>query len=207
MTLFEKIPALRKARGLSQEELAEQLGVSRQAVSKWESGQSLPDLDKILALSEFFGVSTDYLLKANGTESAAAAEAETKRTEDKQRSFFIASLTLHFIAAFLLIYSYFVYLTAYLWIRAAAAVLAILAFGLYFMGRGYCAKELRRRQDFRYWYIAVFPVSAYLFPLGGLFGPDLTYGLLCYPLGVLCLWAVLCFAVLAGLVQAEKNGK
>jgi transcriptional regulator with XRE-family HTH domain len=54
---------LRKKNNLSQEELAEKLGVSRQAVSKWESAQSIPDLEKILQLSRLFGVTTDYLLK------------------------------------------------------------------------------------------------------------------------------------------------
>ena len=63
MNLSDRIQNLRKARGLSQEELAEALDVSRQAVSKWESGQSSPDLDKIVQLSEYFGVSTDHLLK------------------------------------------------------------------------------------------------------------------------------------------------
>ena len=63
MKLCDKIIKLRRAQGLSQEELAERLGISRQAVSKWESGQSMPDIDKIVLLSEFFGVTTDYLLK------------------------------------------------------------------------------------------------------------------------------------------------
>lgn len=63
MKVAERIQALRKAEGISQEELADKLGVSRQAVSKWESGQSCPDLDKILLLSTCFGVTTDYLLK------------------------------------------------------------------------------------------------------------------------------------------------
>ena len=62
MNLSDRIQQLRKARGLSQEELSAHLNVSRQAVSKWESGQSLPDLDRIIALSAFFGVTTDYLL-------------------------------------------------------------------------------------------------------------------------------------------------
>ena len=61
--LSEKIINLRKSRGWSQEELAERLNVSRQSVSKWESGVSNPDLDKIVAMSTLFGVSTDYLLK------------------------------------------------------------------------------------------------------------------------------------------------
>lgn len=63
MILADKIIKHRKQNGWSQEELAEQLGVSRQAVSKWESAQSIPDLDKILKLSSLFGVTTDYLLK------------------------------------------------------------------------------------------------------------------------------------------------
>ena len=63
MILAEKIIKLRKEQGWSQEELAMRLGVSRQSVSKWESMASLPDLDKILKMSELFGVSTDYLLK------------------------------------------------------------------------------------------------------------------------------------------------
>lgn len=63
MIVADKIAGLRKEKGWSQEQLAEQMGVSRQAVSKWESGQALPDLDKILALSQLFGVTTDYLLK------------------------------------------------------------------------------------------------------------------------------------------------
>lgn len=63
MILADKIIKLRKKHGMSQEELAEKIDVSRQSVSKWESAQSIPDLDKIIQLSELFGVSTDYLLK------------------------------------------------------------------------------------------------------------------------------------------------
>ena len=62
MTFSEKISALRKQKGWSQEELAEKLMVTRQAVSKWESAQSMPDLDKLVQLSEALDVSTDYLL-------------------------------------------------------------------------------------------------------------------------------------------------
>lgn len=63
MILADKIIENRKKNGWSQEELAEKLGVSRQSVSKWESAQAIPDMKKILQLSELFGVSTDYLLK------------------------------------------------------------------------------------------------------------------------------------------------
>ena len=63
MILADKIIELRKKNGWSQEELADRLDVSRQSVSKWEGAQSVPDMNKILKLSEVFGVSTDYLLK------------------------------------------------------------------------------------------------------------------------------------------------
>ena len=63
MILADKITELRKKNGWSQEDLAGQLNVSRQSISKWESAQSMPDMNRILKLSEVFGVSTDYLLK------------------------------------------------------------------------------------------------------------------------------------------------
>lgn len=63
MIFADKLIKLRRQKGWSQEELAEQMSVTRQSVSKWESMQSLPDLDRILQLSKLFGVSTDYLLK------------------------------------------------------------------------------------------------------------------------------------------------
>ncbi len=63
MIFADKLIALRKKAGWSQEELADKLGVSRQAVSKWEGMQSVPDLERVIALSKLFGVSTDYLLK------------------------------------------------------------------------------------------------------------------------------------------------
>ena len=63
MILADKITALRKKAGWSQEELAEQLGVTRQSVSKWEGAQSVPDMDKVVQMSRLFGVTTDFLLK------------------------------------------------------------------------------------------------------------------------------------------------
>ena len=76
MILADKIMQLRKKNGWSQEELANQLNVSRQAVSKWESAQAAPDLNKILAMSQLFGVTTDYLLKDDlETEEFAGSDA------------------------------------------------------------------------------------------------------------------------------------
>ena len=75
MILADKIMQLRKKAGWSQEELAEQLGVTRQSVSKWEGAQSIPDLEKVVQMSRLFGVSTDFLLKDElETEDRALSE-------------------------------------------------------------------------------------------------------------------------------------
>ena len=63
MILADKIINERKRNAWSQEELADKLGVSRQAVSKWESAQSVPDIQRVIQMAQLFGVSTDYLLK------------------------------------------------------------------------------------------------------------------------------------------------
>ena len=63
MILADKIVSLRKKAGWSQEDLAENLGVTRQSVSKWEGAQSVPDMDKVVQMSRLFGVTTDFLLK------------------------------------------------------------------------------------------------------------------------------------------------
>ena len=62
MNIADRIQYLRKQKGYSQEELSDKVGVSRQAVSKWESEQSTPDLEKVIAMSELFEVTTDYIL-------------------------------------------------------------------------------------------------------------------------------------------------
>ena len=78
MKLPEKIQRERKKMGLSQEKLAEKIGVSRQAITKWENGLASPELEKIVSLSECFKVSTDYLLKDNITEPTPPQESALK---------------------------------------------------------------------------------------------------------------------------------
>lgn len=83
MTLSEKIYELRKEHGLSQEAFAEELGVSRQSVSKWESGDVLPDSAKIIAMSELFGVTTDYLLKDGEAEKEQTTETTISEPDEE----------------------------------------------------------------------------------------------------------------------------
>ena len=93
MNLADKLIQLRKKNGWSQEELAEQMNVTRQSVSKWESGQAAPDLEKILKLSQLFGVSTDYLLKEELSESGninTAREINVKKVSMKEAKDFLS---------------------------------------------------------------------------------------------------------------------
>ena len=82
MTIEERIQALRKEKGLSQEQFADVLGVSRQAVSKWEMGQSMPEIDKLIAMSQLFGVTIDYILK--GEAPPVANENERRRAASRK---------------------------------------------------------------------------------------------------------------------------
>ena len=84
MALSEKLYELRKKSGLSQEQLAEQLDVSRQAISKWESGKAVPESNTLISISKFFNVTLDYLMKE---DAPAASETEPAQGEEKNLPF------------------------------------------------------------------------------------------------------------------------
>lgn len=83
MKFSEKLMELRRSRGWSQEQLGEQLGVTRQTVSKWELGETTPEMEKIAAISDLFGVSTDELIKGTAPEQTAPLPEEKPLPEDK----------------------------------------------------------------------------------------------------------------------------
>ncbi len=97
MNIAEKIIKLRKTNGWSQEDLAEKLYVSRQAISRWENGTALPDAENILQISKLFNVTTDYLLNDDykSDSDIPAVQTATKETED----LFSRKKRLHLIAA------------------------------------------------------------------------------------------------------------
>ncbi len=82
MNIAQKLQVLRKNKGISQESLAEKLAVSRQAIGKWESGQSYPDIDKLIQLSEFYKISLDRLLKDEGDCTIRLLNNETHSQDD-----------------------------------------------------------------------------------------------------------------------------
>lgn len=166
MTLADRIQSLRKAKGISQEELAEKIGVSRQAISKWESEQSNPDLSKIIVLSDYFEVTTDYLLK--GIE--LPAEQMEKRKIDA-RIFSVVGTVLNFIGLVLAII---------MWkeIQRSSAVavgLICMAIGclIFFIGQIVGEKSKEGRNIFwpiNVWFLALMPISCAFNMVQGTFG-------------------------------------
>ena len=180
MTLADRIQQLRKQRGISQEELADRVGVSRQAVSKWESEQSVPDMDKIILISDYFEVTTDYLLK--GIEPAPPAPADQEKKADG-RIFAIVATVLNLIG---------VLVTCAVWYetqQAGSLIIGVvfLALGCMVFGIGMVesapASKPRAKRNFwtvNIWLLAFMPWSfvwniIYMFPgapypLGGYLG-------------------------------------
>lgn len=119
MEFSERLLTLRKGMDLTQEQLAEKINVSRQSVSKWESGQAVPELEKIVALSEVFDVTIDYLLKPSEidelsvkTEMLEKQQQQILIRERRQRRLvrciaYAAGVYLLFLAVFLIGHFYF----------------------------------------------------------------------------------------------------
>lgn len=146
MNLSNKIYEMRRAQGLSQEQLAEKLNVSRQSVSKWESGEAIPELERLIELSKIFNVTTDYLLKESDVDELTIRTkmlenqqqmilTETQRTKRRQYQFL--SCTAIYLVAFalLIIFRFALFdtligsalpgITGYLIIFAVATAMAI----------------------------------------------------------------------------------
>lgn len=92
MNFSEKLLTLRKANNLTQEQLAEKLDVSRQSISKWESGQVTPELEKIVVMSAIFDVTTDYLLKSSEIDDLSV---KTEVLEKQQQMMFVREQKQH----------------------------------------------------------------------------------------------------------------
>ena len=87
MTFGERLQALRQRAGMSQDALAERLGVSRQAVSRWERDETMPETDKVIALADLFGVTTDYLLRPRPESSETETEEPSREKTDWMERF------------------------------------------------------------------------------------------------------------------------
>ena len=166
MNIADRIQQLRKGKGISQEELADMVGVSRQAVSKWESEQSTPDIEKVILLSDFFDVTTDYLLK--GIEPIS--ENTTEKSD--ARIFSLVGSLLNFIGLVAAIM---------IWIEkqtpiSVAAGLILMAAGIMLFVIGQFIGENKEKASFWFWIVNVWililmPVSCvFNFLQGIIFG-------------------------------------
>lgn len=154
MNVADRIQSLRKLKGMSQEELADKIGVSRQAVSKWESEQSLPDIDKIILLSECLEVTTDYLLK--GIEPKP--DASEKRID--ARIFAVTGTAINFIGFVVAIF---------IWLEERRSVsivigLILMAMGCMIFAIGRIVGENRKAASKMFglvnvWFLSLIPIS------------------------------------------------
>ena len=112
MEFKEKLQELRKQKGITQEDLAEALYVSRTAISKWESGRGYPNIESLKAISKFFGVTIDVLL--SGEELLDVAENDSKQKETHIRNILFGlldiSVLILFFLPFLFLRHYFQFL-------------------------------------------------------------------------------------------------
>lgn len=158
--LAARLLQLRRQKGISQEELAEAAGVSRQAVSKWESAQSQPETEKLLAISAYFDVSLDWLLK--GEEPPAVAKA-TERKPDGRLALSIASVMIWcgLLIGWTMWYS---------WQNSFGAVVSLIIMIVALAAFKYEAGELpggvRDSLKARFWLINICPVSMLLVSVG-----------------------------------------
>ena len=171
MNLSDRIQYLRKVRGISQEGLAEKLGVSRQAVSKWESEQSMPDLDKIISMSDYFEVTTDYLLK--GIEPVVQKEEEQSIKHRRIASNICYQLSLGFIGLGIILS---IILADFLKISVLLTpVLIVQGVGLLVWGIGHNLSEVRPSFQVKLalilflFFVPLGFLSNVLFPLGKIF--------------------------------------
>ena len=211
MTMADRIQSLRKAKGISQEELADKIGVSRQAISKWESEQSSPDLEKIIRLSDYFEVTTDYLLK--GIEMQSAFPEKTKQDA---RIFTAVGTTFNFIG---LISAIMIWMEVQTPVSVAVGF-GVMAFGCMIgtVGQFMGDNNVQARRWFlgiNIWFLVLMPASCIFNYVQGKLGgywwtfspiPQIGNSLMSYRLFWLFYLAV-CMSMDAAIVIKNKNDK
>lgn len=203
MNISDRIQNLRKAKGISQEELADKVGVSRQAVSKWESKQSIPDVDKVIVMSDYFGVTTDYILK--GIE-------QSEQTERKANAgiFVIVATVLNFIGLIV---------SAAVWYEeqvpmALVIGLVFMALGCMVFGIGMLnsSESTKKNAKCCFWAINIWLLS--FIPLSFIYNILLTGMTAPYPLFVSpiiafpvfwVIYIVMCLGVDVAIVKAKRS--
>ena len=174
MTFGEKLQALRKSRGWSQEQLAERIAVSRQAVSKWESGAAVADTENVVELSRLFGVSTDYLLHDDydgdcDIPAVKSREAALKKQKNREMAMMLL-IGVEALAFFWQLMGFLVYNSVLIPLLGMTAhIVALIGFEAGFRGQLRCSRQERpdpdaldcRRVFYRVsvWLVSLFPMA------------------------------------------------
>ena len=156
MKLADRILELRKQKGISQEALADKLGVSRQAISKWESEQSMPELDKIVLMSDFFEVSTDYLLK--GIEPVSENNEKSRNIGNALSLLSPWMAWIGFITSCAFWYEYqnaFAVMDGFIWMIGSVVVIYVSKLN----------RIIDQKAVYRYWMISIPAISVFAFSL------------------------------------------
>ena len=161
MTIGERIHGLRKQKNMSQEELASLVGVTRQALSKWECDASAPEIEKVIALSQYFGVSTDYILLG---KEPAAADAQ-KKTGNITPNSALAFCTILAAAGTLIAYALandgtnFLYwgISKSMW-GILLQILGIGLFEMFYFSRSSCRKTQMIFWCINTWFVTLMPL-------------------------------------------------
>ena len=202
MNIADRIQSLRKTKGLSQEQLAEKIGVSRQSVSKWESEQSLPDIDRIILISEFFEVTTDYLLKGIESQKEAGGKSVDANI------FTIVATTLNFIGlivAAAVWYGEQVPMAIVIGLTFMALGAMVFGVGLYGSAGHTKAKAKRNFWRINIWILPFMPLS---FVYNALFtGFTAPYPLLGNPLIAFPLFWLIYFAIALSVTYLQTKKK
>lgn len=155
MKLSDRIQDLRKMKGMSQEELANLMGVSRQAVSKWESEQSIPELDKIILISDIFDVSCDYLLKG--------IENPSKQNKNNTIIIVMVATVLNFIG---LLVSFAVwYEKQVLWAIVIGLIIMAIGCMVYGIGIANASASEKHHAHYKFWRINIWLLVFSHYPL------------------------------------------
>lgn len=152
MKIGDRIYNLRKIKCISQEELANKIGVSRQTISKWESKQSLPEIDKVALMSDYFGVTTDYLLK--GIEEAPGV------SKINAELLSMIGLVFNYVGLFISIAVWFEYQTTFS--IAIALITNVIGLAVFFSGQYWGTNKEKAKIKFclfGIWPIVIIPYS------------------------------------------------
>lgn len=178
MKLSEKLTKLRKSSGMSQEELAERLNVSRQSISRWEMGSAMPDATNLLLLSQVFHVSADYLLHDDAAEHTSNPIPQETKGNPDQILFFLVVLEVMALCL--------QFLTVVILESVVFGVLSFLPFAVMLGGFEYAYRKKGNEESARFrvrfyqisiWLGAYFPIRLFMTVLLAIF-PDLFTGII-----------------------------